>query len=401
MTPPTNGGRDRGLDALNLLLAAMGTAYGAFIPVYLTAQAWTQTHIGLVLTVATVVSTLCQVPAGMLVDAAPQWRRRFLWMATGVIGLTPLVLAAMPRNLPVMLALALQAAAGALLSPAIASISLSVAGRAAFGERLGRNARYGSIGAGLGAVVMGVSSTWVSHQAVFLIAAALLPVAMVAIVKIAGDREAPALAAEGDPGLLAPLAMLKDRRILIFAACLLLFQLSSIAVMQLAAVEVTARTGSRSGLVIAAFVIVPQAIVAIVAPALGMWAERNGRRAVLAAGFATLPIRAAAFALVHNPYGLIAVQTLEGAGGAAFGVMMPLVAADLTRGTKHYTLCLSLLGLAATAGTALSTAMAGFVADRFGRPAGFMSLAAAGVLATLLVLFVMPETREEKPTPPA
>ena len=51
MTPPTNGGRDRGLDALNLLLAAMGTAYGAFIPVYLTAQAWTQTHIGLVLTV--------------------------------------------------------------------------------------------------------------------------------------------------------------------------------------------------------------------------------------------------------------------------------------------------------------------------------------------------------------
>ena len=74
MTPPTNGGRDRGLDALNLLLAAMGTAYGAFIPVYLTAQAWTQTHIGLVLTVATVVSTLCQVPAGMLVDAAPQWR---------------------------------------------------------------------------------------------------------------------------------------------------------------------------------------------------------------------------------------------------------------------------------------------------------------------------------------
>jgi MFS family permease len=107
--------------------------------------------------------------------------------------------------------------------------------------------------------------------------------------------------------------------------------------------------GARGALVIAAFLIVPQVVVAVISPWLGKAADRFGHRVVLLAGFATVPVRGVLFALVRNPYALVPVQVLEGAGGAAFGVMMPLVAADLTHG-KHYTLCLSLLGLAAGRG---------------------------------------------------
>ncbi len=373
----------------------MGTAYGAFIPVYLTGQAWTQTQIGLALTIGTVVSALCQVPAGMWVDAAGPLRRRALWLSIIIIGLTPLVFAALPRQLPVMLALGLQSAAGTLLSPTIAAVSLAVAGTAGLGERLGRNARYGSIGAGLGAAVMGVISTWFSHQAVLLAAAALLPLALFAIARIGPDRVVVTPPSEivEVKGWRAPFALLRDRRILVFATGLMLFQLSSIAVLQLAAVEVTARVGARSGLVIAAFIIVPQAIVALAAPWIGAMAEQHGRRIILIVGFATTPLRALGFMLIGNPVALIGVQVLEGAGGAAFGVMMPLVAADLTRGTRHYTLCLGLLSLAATAGAALSTVLAGFVADRMGRPAAFFVLAVAGLLATVLIAVAFPETR--------
>ena len=373
----------------------MGTAYCAFIPVYLTGQAWTQTQIGLALTIGTVVSALCQVPAGMWVDAAGPLRRRALWLSIIIIGLTPLVFAALPRQLPVMLALGLQSAAGTLLSPTIAAVSLAVAGTAGLGERLGRNARYGSIGAGLGAAVMGVISTWFSHQAVLLAAAALLPLALFAIARIGPDRVVVTPPSEivEVKGWRAPFALLRDRRILLFATGLMLFQLSSIAVLQLAAVEVTARVGARSGLVIAAFIIVPQAIVALAAPWIGAMAEQHGRRIILIVGFATTPLRALGFMLIGNPVALIGVQVLEGAGGAAFGVMMPLVAADLTRGTRHYTLCLGLLSLAATAGAALSTVLAGFVADRMGRPAAFFVLAVAGLLATVLIAVAFPETR--------
>jgi len=81
-------------------------------------------------------------------------------------------------------------------------------------------------------------------------------------------------------------------------------------------------------------------------------------------------------------------------------VMMPLVAADLTRGKGHYTLCLALLGLANGAGTAVSTALAGWSADRFGRVAAFWALTAAGVLGALLVALAMPETREAEKKQP-
>jgi MFS family permease len=388
---------DRGLDALNLLTATMGTAYGTFIPVYLTAQAWTQTRIGLVLTIATVVSALCQIPAGMMVDAAGPRRRRLLWVTVTIIGLTPLVLAALPLPLPVMAVMALQSAAGTLLSPAIAAVSLAVAGQDGLGTRLGRNAAFGSAGAGLGAAVMGAASTFLSHQAVFLISAALMPLALFAITRIGHDH-AETHAAEHahgpdeTPGLLAPLALLRDRRVLVFAACLMLFQLSSIAVLQLAAVEVTARGGARSGLAIAAFLIVPQAVVALVATWVGGMAQHHGRRIVLLLGFATVPLRAAGFAVIHSPYVLVGVQVLEGLGGAVLGVLMPLVAADLTR-RRRYTLCLALLSLAATLGAALSTTIAGPIADRFGRPAAFWALAGFGVAAVLLVAAAMPETK--------
>jgi len=180
--------------------------------------------------------------------------------------------------------------------------------------------------------------------------------------------------------------------------CVALFQVASIAVIQLSAVDVTARLGARGSLVIAAFVIVPQLVVAMMAPWIGRAADRWGHRPVLLAGFVTVPIRGVLFAMVRNPYALVPVQVLEGAGGATFGVMMPLVAADVTRGKGHYTLCLSLLGLAGGAGTAISTALAGWTADRFGRSAAFWVLAGAGLLAVLLVALAMPE-RLQRPGP--
>ena len=421
---------DRGMDGLNLMLAGMGAAYGAFIPVYLTGQAWTQTRIGMVLTVSTVVSMLCQVPAGLLIDALARHRRALLAVAIVATGVVPLVFAVAPFNLPVLVAMTVQAIAGSLLSPGVSAVSLGIAGREGLGVRFGRNARYGSIGAGRGAAIMGISGYFGSQRQPFVIGALLTVPALLAWRAIGPDQgpvnarqpgaglkssrpeadprssrpEAePDAAAEPEPatrwgkiraGLLSPFALLRDRGLLVFALCVALFQVASIAVLQLAAVDVTARLGSRGPLVIAAFLIIPQVVVALISPAIGRATTRFGSRAVLLAGFATVPVRGAFFAAVKNPYVLVPVQVLEGLGGATLGVMMPLVAADLTRRSGHYTTCLSLLGLAGGAGTAISTALAGWTADRYGHAAAFWVLTAAGVAAVALVLLAMPETRK-------
>ena len=176
------------MDWLNLLVAGMGSTYGAFIPVYLTAHAWTQTHIGVVLTVGTVVSMLAQVPAGLLVDAIGPARRTALYWAVLVSGVVPLVFAILPRNLPIVLATIVGSAAGALLTPAIAAISLGLVGHAGLGERVGRNGRDGSIGAGAGAAMMGICGYLGSQRLAFLAAAALTVPALIAVRAIGPDR---------------------------------------------------------------------------------------------------------------------------------------------------------------------------------------------------------------------
>lgn len=389
---------DRGLDWVNLLLSAAGAAYGAFMPVYLTGKAWTQTQIGLVLTIGTIVAVVCLLPAGMLIDTAIRRRRRILAIALVLGSVSPLMMAAWPSQPLVTVAIVLQSAVASVFSPAIAAISLGVAGRDGLSERLGRNARYGSIGAGLGAAVLGLCGIWGGERGVFVIATVLTLGALVALRWVSADREVVVVQSDPRPedNWKAARHLLRDRRVLVFGLCIALFQIASIAVIQIASAEVTRRLGSRAGLVIAAFVIVPQLVVAWFAPMIARLAERRGRRVVLLAGFATVPARDVLFAVVTHPVGLVPVQALEGLGGAVFGVMLPLVAADLTRHGGFYTSCLGLFGLASSVGSAISTSIAGWSADRFGRPATYLMLAALGVLATVILAFAMPETGRKR-----
>jgi len=114
-------------------------------------------------------------------------------------------------------------------------------------------------------------------------------------------------------------------------------------------------------------------------------------------GFSALPIRGLLLGEVADPYLIIAVQLFDGFGAAVFGVLFPLIVADITRTTGHYTTSLGLVGLAIGGGATLSTTIAGLVADHLGGSAAFLSLAAVGLIATVLVGTVMPETRVREP----
>src|SRR5438477_908747 len=74
-----------GLDWFNFFVANIQTGFGPFIAVYLTTQGWTQTAIGLALSVGTVAAMASQVPAGALVDAA---RRKSLAAALSIAAFT-------------------------------------------------------------------------------------------------------------------------------------------------------------------------------------------------------------------------------------------------------------------------------------------------------------------------
>src|SRR5947209_4111709 len=170
----------RGLDWFVFFVADVQAGFGPFVAVYLTTQKWTQFDIGLVMTVAGLISLISQVPGGALVDAARS-ERVVAGAAVAAIGVAALAYALLPIFPMVLAAASLQAAASCVLGPAIAAISLGLVGHAAIGERFGRNARFASIGAGLSAGVMGATGYFFTAQSVFLVTAALLVPALLVL----------------------------------------------------------------------------------------------------------------------------------------------------------------------------------------------------------------------------
>ncbi|MGN6086537.1 MFS transporter [Trinickia sp.] len=398
----------RALDWLNFFLANVQTGFGPFIASYLTANKWTQGEIGVALSVGTATAMLSQVPAGALIDALRN-KKGAGAAAIVAIAACALLLAASPTLLPVLAAELFHGFASCMLTPAIAAISFALVGRHALGDRLGRNARFASIGSAFAAAAMGAFGEYSSARAVFWLTAALTVPALIALTMIEDTSRAAFglprnTGAPQAPNPPAPAvaehresigSLLRDRRVLIFAVCIALFHLSNAAMLNLAAGEVTAHMTDNVQLVIAACIIVPQMVVAAMSPWVGRSAERWGRRPLLLFGFAALPVRALLFAGVSSPYLLVPVQLFDGISAAVFGVMLPLIAADVAGGKGHYNLCIGLFGLTAGIGATLSTLAAGFISDRFGNTVSFMALAAAGALAVLLVWAALPETRDE------
>jgi MFS family permease len=394
---------ERGLDWLNFFVADVQTGFGPFIAVYLAAQEWTELQIGLALSLGTFTAMLSQVPAGALVDAMPR-KRLAAFAALLSLALSALLLAAWPATLPVLVAEVLHGFASCVLTPAVAAISLALVGRRGFGARLGRNARYRALGNGLAAGLMGAVGAYVSGAAVFWLTAALTLPAMAALARIRPADLAPrelAVQAAADGPVLGPggmRALLGQRGVLVFAGCCALFALSNAAMLPLAGTQATARTGAMANLVIAACIVAPQLVVAALSPWMGRLAEQRGRRLVLLLGLGALPVRGLLLAVVDHPLGLVAVQALDGIGAASLGVLVPLLAADLTRGTNRFNTCMGVFGLAAGIGATLSTTAAGALAGQFGAEVAFVALAGAGCAAVVLAWAAMPETAPAEDT---
>jgi MFS family permease len=397
----------RGLDLLNFFIADAQTGFGPFVSVYLTARHWTQVDIGLALSLGTITAMLSQIPAGALVDAV-RGKRHVVAGGIVAVALSALLLAAWPVMLPVLVAQVLHGFASCVVTPAIAAVSMGLVGHVALGERLGRNARFAALGNGMAAGAMGLLGSYVSAQSVFVLTAALCLPALATLPFVAAKASVPP-----PPPLVPPpalpqatsrqrttgverselVALLTDRRLLVFAACAALFQLADSAMLPIAAGVLTQQEGTRASLIIAACIVVPQAVVALLSPWVGRTAERIGRRPLLLLGWASLPLRGVLLAILPDPFLLVAVQAISGISAAVFGVMLPLIAADVTRGRQRFNLCIGIFGLAAFAGAALSTTLAGWIADVAGEQMAFLGLAFAGLAGTALVWLAMPETR--------
>jgi MFS family permease len=388
----------RGLDHLNLFVANIQTGFGPFIAIYLASQGWSQTAIGLALSLGTAAAMASQLPAGALVDAM---RSKVHAARIGILSFTlcALMFAVYPVQLFVYIAEILHAFASCMLGPAIAAISLAVAGPRALGLRLGRNARYASIGNAVGAALMGACGYYLSNRSIFFLTALLTLPAwyfMAPLSRLKAPRIAAAVRAEEISHPTPIMRLLEDRRLLVFASCIALFTFGNAATLPLVSAALNKSVGNLASLTIAACIVLPQLIVALISPAVGRMTETRGRRFVLMIGLAALPLRCLIFALlIDHPSVLVIAQALDGIAAAAVGVLVPLITSDIAGHSGHYNLSLGFIGFFMGIGGTFSTGLGGWMADRLGDPAALLGLGFIGLLALLLAAAAMPDTRPE------
>jgi MFS family permease len=385
-----------GLNGLNFFTAAVQAGFGPFIAVWLAQNGWSLTELGLALSIGTFAALLAQLPGGMLVD---QIHRKRFAAAGGLIalGASALMLCLAPTQPLVWSAQIAHALASSVMTPAIAAMTLSTCGHDNFSERLGHNTRYASLGNAAAAALLGAAASAISEQAVFLVTATFVIPALASVFMIQtpdtvdSEKDHPALLHPRDREH-PPWRIFAEPALHVFALAVVLFQLANAALLPVALNGLT-HQGGPPGLVISATIVVPQVVAALLAPRAGAVAQRIGRRPILLLGFAAVPLRALLFAMLPGDVPLVVFQTLDGVSAAVLGLMIPLIAADLTKRTGFLNLAIGALGLASGLGATLSTVAAGWIGDRFGDALVFLVMAAVGAAAVLLLWAAMPETR--------
>ena len=386
------------LDWLNFLMAALLMGFGPFVSLHLADRGWVPSSIGLVLTAGGLAGLLTQIPAGELIDTIKS-KRVLVGIGAVAVVLGLLTLGLRPDFAPVFAAAVAQGMAGSIIGPGIAAISLGLVGHDALAGRLGRNQQFASIGGLTAAGTMGVVGYFLPSSDIFFLTAALgLPVLLALGTIRASDIHYARSCSAVDmhpthPQRASRATLMRYHGLLTFAVCLFLFQLANASILPLTGQILAHTKGHLSSLILSGFVVVPQIIVAVLAPWVAQKAETWGRRPLLLAGLAALPIRTAFFALIADPVPLVLVQALDGLSGATLGVLTALVIADLTKGTGRFNLGQGVVGTVSGIGAALSTSVSGLIVARYGQMAGLLSVTAIGLLAVAILATFMPETR--------
>src|ERR1700722_13930634 len=305
----------RGLDWLNFFLSDVQTGVGPFLAIYLAGYKWNEQSVGIALTVGGIAGIITQTPAGALVD---RLRSKRALIAGGVIALAvgAVLIALLPNFWSVMSAQVLIGGTSSIFGPALCAVSLGIVGRAAFDTRQGRNQTFNSAGNVTAAVSMGLLGYLVSNRSIFFFVVGASVPTMFALRLISSAEIDYEVARGGDDGEKAgkaesAWALFKDRPLVIFLVCAVMFHFANAAMLPLLGEMLARNQGRSSILFMSACVVTTQFVITLIASWSGRKAGAWGRKPLLLIAFGVLPVRGLLYTLTSDTTWLVAIQVLD------------------------------------------------------------------------------------------
>jgi len=161
---------------------------------------------------------------------------------------------------------------------------------------------------------------------------------------------------------------------MVFLVSVVLFHFGNAAMLPMAG-QVLGKTHPDADIIaLSACIITAQLVMIGVAAAVGCAMRKGvGRKTIFLVAFVTLPIRGFLFTLTDSPFGVVAIQLLDGVAAGIFGVISTIIAADLMRSTGRFNFAQGLVALSTGLGAASSNLCSGFVVQSFSSPAAASS----------------------------
>ncbi len=397
----------RWLPGLNFFLADVRDGLGPFLGVFLLAQGWRLDDIGYVTALGGIAGMLATTPLGALVDAS-RHRRRLLATAVALLLAAHLAIWAFASLAVTAAAQIAAGVAAALIAPCLLGITLDITGHAGLPRQLGINEAWNHAGNVAAAALAGTLGYRWGLSTVFALMALTGCAALACLYRMRYDRGAAQPAprphpenpgAAPAPGLLQVLAATPSLGIV--AAIMLLFHLGNAALLPLLGQAAVARGHADPAGFTALTIIVAQLVMIPMAMLAGRHAQHHGYWLLVKAALLSLPLRALVAALWDSDWALVPVQVLDGVGAGLMGVALPGLVARLLQATGHVNAGLGAVLTLQGLGAAASPALAGWIAQRFGFDAAFLSLGGIASLALGLCWLAAPRAAPRADAGPA
>ncbi|MCP3943296.1 MAG: MFS transporter [Desulfobacteraceae bacterium] len=390
----------RAINWLNFFLSDVRDGLGPFLAIFLlTTYHWDQAKIGVVLTVMGISTLLVQIPAGAFIDYTKR-KRTVLVVCIIIVSIVTVAVVWVKSYSLILMLKVIMGATTAFFAPAIAGITLGLTGPKQFTRMVGRNEAFNHAGNVFAAALAGLAGYFISMKASFYTVPIMGVLALTSLLFLKSSdidhRAARGFTEDTSEDIAIPwyMVLIECPPLLIFTITIVLFHFANAAMLPMVAEKLTESNPHFGAVFISSCVVVAQLTMVPMAILVGKKADVWGRKKIFLVGFGILPIRGMLFALSDNIVFLVSVQVLDGIANGIFGALLLIIIADLTKSTGRFNVSQGVVTTIMGVGASMSTAVAGAIVVGSSYFYSFLFLSIVALLAFIIFLFFMPETKD-------
>lgn len=367
---------------LNFFIADVSDGLGPYLGVFLKEYQFSESHIGLIVTSASLCALIFGIPLGILIDKTHFKRGLIALCIVGIVGATGMNYF-YPHFVFTFVAQITIALCAVCLAPAFSAVTLGIVGQKGYSKQVSLNEAYKHAGTAFSALLSFVFALHYGIGAIFVITALMGVAALVFLALLRSSHINHAVACGKEDNIEIPLSrVLGDARVLLLGAVVFCFHLSNAYMLPLLSQRAHTLGIDSSGVYAAATILIAQCtMIGISLLCMRLLRTKDtpdfSKIYIYLMGIALfgLIVRGGVAAYFDGIVGMVVVQILDGVGAGVVGVILPLLVAMLMRGSGHINAAFACVMTFGGIGAALSGSLGGFIAQYFGYFYAYLALA--------------------------